>query len=342
MMFWATRHLVLTTTAALLLGRWEWSSFPSAEALFVVDNRTERQINLVHRRRNFENVCSERTLPSAIRTTIPQAKSKLYALPPRVWVKEAEEGFVDEEENLEPGEVCLRSVKSFASAVPRNSDSTIRIDFEIDDVENRRFLSAGALVRRPFYDNDDSNEICDAWMADSLLNEGGPNLQLMGALLVLDDLFLDHLQRELENHRAKNQMENENPSTDQADDDSWAIRALENFVVHCGDEDEDDCDERLWRSTSHVAASEMAASLRGFVPLGELVRKDSIYTTGHYDGDTSGLVLDPLLALDRYSANETEHSTKAESIAALLPSEETVARHTTKRFTIIDRGNKAK
>ncbi len=298
-------------------------------------------MNLVHRRRHFENVCSECTFSLAIPTIIPQVTRKLYALPPRVWVEEAEEGFVDEEENLEPGEVCLRSVKSFASAAPNNSDGKIRIDFDIDDVENQRFLSAGALVRRPSYENDDANGICDAWIADSLLNEGGPNLQLMGALLVLDDLFLDHLQRELENHRAKNQMENENPSKDQDDDDSWAIRALQDFVVHCGDDDGDDSEDGLWRSTSHVAASEMAASLRGFVPLGELVRKDSIYTVRHYDADTSGLVLDPSLALERYSANETEHSTTAESIAALLPSEETVARHTTKRFTIIDRGSKA-
>ena len=77
---------------------------------------------------------------------------------------------------------------------------------------NRRFLrSTGALVRR--YDcesksqfeasQDNTTGICDAWMADSLLKEGGSNLQLPGALLVfLDDLFLNHLQRERDLHRS--------------------------------------------------------------------------------------------------------------------------------------------
>ena len=72
----------------------------------------------------------------------------------------------------------------------------------------------------------------------------------------------------------------------------------------------------------------------GFVPLREMVQINSIYNAGHYDGDTIGLVLDPLMGLDRYRAGGTKQESTAESIASLLPSEETVARYTTKQFTI--------
>ena len=239
------------------------------------------------------------------------SSSRIEALPPpKVWIEEAEEGFVDEDENLEPGEVCLRSVKSFASGVPTESLSNqeqIRVDFEITEQkqQDRRFLSAGALVQR--YDCESENEInskeamtmntnviCDAWMADSLLKEGGPNLQLQGALLVLDDLFLDHLQREREKYLIKLKNETDAGNDSFGDDDSWAIHALRNFVVNCGEDyDEElyeDPDHRPWRSSSHVAASEMAAVLRGFFPLREMVRVDSIYSAGYYNGDTAGLV----------------------------------------------------
>jgi hypothetical protein len=278
---------------------------------------------------------------------------RIGAAPPKVWIEEAEEGFVDEEENLEPGEVCLRSVKSFASGDSTNNEgvdsqgpSTIRVEFEVFD---RRFLSAGALVRRPCYDSESDNDdtadatgVCDAWMADSLLTDGGPNLQLKGALLVLDDLFLHHLQREREHHQSS---DNGTRVNDVADD-SWAIQALRNFVVHCGDEDEEEeqpeeglanPQDRPWRSTSHVAASAMAAALRGFVPLRDMVRKASIYDSSCYDGDVTGLVLDPAVGSDRYRT-ASENAGSASSIARLLPSEDTLARHTTKRFTIREEG----
>lgn len=279
------------------------SSFPVAQA-FVIGHRYERREILVHHRTIVSPTPnSSFASPSSMLTV-----NKLNALPPQVWVEEAEEGFVDEEENLEPGEVCLRSVKSFASG-------------ETD----RRFLSAGAVVKRPSYDSSaqQQQQVCDVWIADSLLKQGGPNLQLRGALLVLDDLFLDHLQREQQTFR-------ETESESDKHDDSWAIRALQNFVVHCGDDDT--IHPETWRSTSHVAASAMAASLRGFVPLKEMVRTNSIYSAGRYDGDTSGLVLDP--SLERYAtALQEDDSILAESIHHLLPSKETIARHTTKRFT---------
>ena len=430
-------QFLLATTTMLL--RWEnCSGFPIAHTLVVNDRSGACANNFGHQRKTSErNIRDKRsfqspTLPFSLQLPCLLSTSRIAASsPPRVWIEEAEEGFVDDEENLEPGEVCLRSIKSFASGVPlegavaaaasnnraapgdTNTAPSIRVDFDIKEEEeeecDRRFLSAGALVQRPRYDdqpensngshpNSDNTGICNAWVADSLLKEGGPNLQLMGALLVLDDLFLHHLQRERENyHRSmlehdkncssgnnNNNINNKhrtptattNDGNDKNYDDSWAIRALRNFVVRCGDDDDDDDyeeedkietnntgDRRPWRSTSHVTASAMAASMRGFVPLREMTRIDSVYDARYYyDGDTTGLVLDPSAGFDRYRTCaveiEIEMEAKAEvkvkgvddtgsghledgnssaaagSIASLLPSEETVAQHTTKRFTI--------
>lgn len=91
----------------------------------------------------------------------------------RVWIEPAEEGFVDDDENLMFGEVCIRAVKAFAS--------------DPDDENNKRLLCAGALVQRP------SSNICDCWMGDATLSE--TNIQSQGAMLVLDDLFHFHLER---------------------------------------------------------------------------------------------------------------------------------------------------
>ena len=92
----------------------------------------------------------------------------------KVWLEQAEEGFVDEDENLMMGEICLRAVKAFAS----NAD-------DADGV--KRLLCAGALVQRP------SSNVCDAWLADAFMDE--TNLQFKGATLVIDDLFHYHLKR---------------------------------------------------------------------------------------------------------------------------------------------------
>lgn len=93
------------------------------------------------------------------------------ALKVRVWIEQAEENFIDSDENLMHGEVCLRAIKAFAND-PNGSDE-------------KRFLCAGALVQRP------NSNIRDAWMADTLTEE--PNIQMKGASLILDDLFYHHL-----------------------------------------------------------------------------------------------------------------------------------------------------
>ena len=54
---------------------------------------------------------------------------------PKVWIEDAEDGFVDDDENLEPGEVCLKSIKSIAGppAGPATStDVTTDADADAD------------------------------------------------------------------------------------------------------------------------------------------------------------------------------------------------------------------
>jgi len=118
------------------------------------------------------------------------------------------------------GEICLRAVKAFASSDDPDDD-------EQSEQSNQRFLCAGALVQRP-----DSN-ICDAWMADSLLDEA--NVQFQGCVLVLDDLFAFHLKR-----------------SNACDLDGL----VSNFIVQCG---------RL--ESEYHCASFMSAQFRGFRPL---------------------------------------------------------------------------
>lgn len=155
-----------------------------------------------------------------------------------VWVEEAEDGFVDQAGNLEDGEVCLLSLKAFAS--------------DPDNDDNGRLLCAGALVKRP------SGEICDAWTADAILPNGGPNLQLSGAVKLLDDLFLFHLKSE--------------PTS------PWALR---NFVLQCGSS-----------GSEYSCASYMAGQLRGFRRLRDMVYTDSIYEYDYYGDDLEGMVFD--------------------------------------------------
>ena len=155
-----------------------------------------------------------------------------------VWVEEAEDDFVDQAGNLEEGEVCLLSLKAFAS--------------DPDNDDDERLLCAGALVRRP------SGEICDAWTADAILPNGGPNLQLSGAVKVLDALFLFHLQSE--------------PNS------PWALRT---FVLQCGTS-----------GSEYSCASYMAGELRGFRRLRDMVLTDSIYEGDYFGDDLDGMVFD--------------------------------------------------
>ena len=91
--------------------------------------------------------------------------------PPRVVVRVAEADFVDHE-NLERGETCSLALKAFDA-----SD---------------HFLCAGALVRRR--SSSLGYEVHDCWIADSIESGVGPNLQTRGAQLILDALFLHHLE----------------------------------------------------------------------------------------------------------------------------------------------------
>ena len=214
---------------------------------------------------------------------------KVFPNRPSVWIEEAEEDFVDDEENLEEGEVCIRSVKAFATP--------------LEPSEDPRFLCAGALVQRP-----PASLVCDAWTADSILEEGGPNLQFQGALQVLDDLLLCHLERHSEN----------------------TVLGLQTFVVKCGSLESD-----------YTCASYMAAKSRGFRPLQELLRVNSIYTLSHYSYDLDGMVLDVIQGRKIYEQMATcevgKLSEKASQMAAKiyrrLPDDDTIQRCTHKRFT---------
>jgi len=216
--------------------------------------------------------------------------SRAGVLPPTVWIKDAGEDFVDEDENLEDGEVCLKSVKAFASPVLVEDDEP-------------RFLSAGALVQRPLV-GESIRLVCDAWTADAILDEGGPNLQLQGACLVLDELLLFHLEQQ------------------QAD----PIVALQTFVVQCGSiEKESSC------------ASNMAAKSRGFRPLQDLFRESSVYTKSTYfGGSLDGMVLDIEKARGAYGRliemDCPNHGTISK-ILQLLPDDDLVQRFTIKRFS---------
>ncbi len=129
---------------------------------------------------NVSNTCttttsvSNKISPSIITraTNSRRGKERMKVDAAKVWVETAEEGFVDEDENLMMGETCLVAVKAFASNVEDNN-------------EKKRLLCAGALVQRPF------SNVRDAWMADSFLDE--PNIQIKGAIQILDHLFYHHL-----------------------------------------------------------------------------------------------------------------------------------------------------
>ena len=211
---------------------------------------------------------------------------------PTVWVEEADEDFVDENENLEQGEVCLKSLKAFASRPT-----------SVEEAFGPRFLCAGALVQRP-----PESHVCDAWTADSMLDDGGPNLQFQGASKVLDELLFFHLQRSRDN----------------------TIWGLQTFVVKCGSLD-----------SEYTCASYMAASARGFRPLRDMVRVTSIYSPSFYDNDLEGLVLDAehgkamyqkLAHTDVGGSWSFDDRMIASKIYQLLPDDDTRRRCTHKRY----------
>ena len=192
-----------------------------------------------------------------------------------VWVEDAEDDFVDKDENLEEGEVCIHSVKAFAS--------------DPDDENDERFLCAGALLRRP------SDLICDAWTADAVLPNGGPNLQLKGAVKVLDELFLCHLKAE--------------PNS---------ACALRNFVLQCGSP-----------GSEFTCASHMAGQLRGFRPLRDMVQVNSIYAADYYEQDLDGMVFDYYLGKRIYEQVAlSEDWESAAEIWMLLPDDDTIELYT--------------
>jgi len=102
---------------------------------------------------------------------------------------------VDEEENLEEGEVCVLALKaySFSGARAEEMDGEGAVDCADDEKRcrgDRRFLCAGALVRRPA----SAGGTYDAWTADAETDGDEVNLQLEGAFRVLDGLFLRYLE----------------------------------------------------------------------------------------------------------------------------------------------------
>eukprot|EP00551_Chaetoceros_affinis_P009439 CAMPEP_0203667652 /NCGR_PEP_ID=MMETSP0090-20130426/4449_1 /ASSEMBLY_ACC=CAM_ASM_001088 /TAXON_ID=426623 /ORGANISM="Chaetoceros affinis, Strain CCMP159" /LENGTH=386 /DNA_ID=CAMNT_0050531877 /DNA_START=63 /DNA_END=1223 /DNA_ORIENTATION=- len=148
-----------------------------------------------------------------------------------VWIEEAEEGFVDEDENLMMGEQCLFATKAFAGSLlgreeVKEDQNIFLHENKVDNNnQDKRLLCAGALVQRSSYpfppslstndsesisgsiidnywDQDDNHgdstcrvlttlPVCDAWMADGYMDE--TNLQYQGALLILDELLYHHL-----------------------------------------------------------------------------------------------------------------------------------------------------
>jgi hypothetical protein len=185
----------------------------------------------------------------------------------KIWIEPAEDGFVDEDENLMYGEVCLRSMKAFAS--------------DPDDKGNKRFLGAAALIQR------ESSDICDCWMADSLLEE--TNLQLQGAMMLLDDLFYYHLQRSNANS---------------------VEGMISSFLVQSGRAD-----------SEYHCASYMAALNRGFQPLSDL-SYDTNHIYAHLENidleneDLDALVFDISRGVERYSLNQS--SIVAMSISQII------------------------
>lgn len=173
---------------------------------------------------------------------------------PQIWIEPAEDGFVDHDENLEEGEILVKAVKAFSA----NQDN-----------DDKKFLCAGALIQRPPSptSTDVNMTIYDAWMADAIMDgNGGPNLQIQGAMGILDELYRHFLSTDNRNMPAA-------------------------FVVQCG------------RATSeYTCASYNAALSRGFRPVEEFITQEDEKELSVWYGEiVDGLVLDPALGIERYT-----------------------------------------
>jgi hypothetical protein len=171
----------------------------------------------------------------------------------KVWIEDAEEGFVDDDENLMMGEVCLKSIKSFAQDNDKN--------LHHGDNNEKRFLGAAALVQRP----PPFQHINDCWIADAFMDE--TNVQFKGAILLLDSLFLCHLQGMMKGTTAIT-TNTTNTSTTTNTNQSLSLHrniqdAVSSFLVQCGHPD-----------SEYHCASYMAALSRGFKPLKDMVYFD--------------------------------------------------------------------
>ena len=196
--------------------------------------------------------------------------------PPLVWIQPAEADFVEDEENLEEGEICRASYRAFASSL-----STTQ-------VREPRFLGAGALVQRHA-----DTQVCDAWMGEAPLEEGGPNLQFQGACQIFDQLLVDHLTFHRKQSGATKQTQGyeKNDEKNQMTRNFNPIEALQTFVVQCGGENDDKDDIPNALQNPYVCASYLAATSRGCEPLEQILRVNSIYTPTTYEHNSEGMVL---------------------------------------------------
>ena len=101
----------------------------------------------------------------------PRAVPVRLLCEPAVILKGAEPNFVEPGENLNPDETLVQALKTF-------------------DGHNGALLCAGALIWRR---TESHGHVHDLWIADSLDRGVGANVQMRGALRILDALFLRHL-----------------------------------------------------------------------------------------------------------------------------------------------------
>lgn len=210
--------------------------------------------------------------------TTKKSSSSLSAV--HVWVEEAEDGFVDEDENLMLGEVCLRAVKAFAGNLhgevnEKNESVDGTVVTTARTTQDKRLLCAGALVQRPLSPtwtgsaissnadvdfNVDVLPVCDVWMADGYMDE--TNLQFQGALLVLDDLLYHHLEKNIINDRHQDYPIITDSNKEIVSSSSIVNHSMEEilstFIVQCGGEE-----------SEYHFASHRAAKARGFKSLKE-------------------------------------------------------------------------
>lgn len=229
---------------------------------------------------------------------------RFRSLNSKVWIEKAEDDFVDEDENLMTGEICLASYKAFAQQqlLPEIAEGEDRARAHLTSftttarsAQEKRFLGAAALVQRS-----SKSTICDCWMADTLIDE--TNVQLKGAILLLDQLFSIHL---------RNTTWISNRSRDKG---NCLISPLYSFVVQCGRPD-----------SEYHSASYMAALNRGFQPLKDLIYFDD--EEGRYqhlrsnlthldldDENTDALIFDLSRGIESY----TKHASTSEIAREIL------------------------